>query len=208
MEQTFCVQCGGKLAAGQLFCPACGEKSPPLPSSAATSAASGPKIVKTPDGYPDIDLSVYGDMSQQAIEKINTLNGTERIAWVQAGQPYILSWTNGAFLTWLQRNHTPIASAQPSGPVTQAPVTPSAPTAGRANGHAIAGFVLSLSSIVIGLLVNPFILVVLGIIFSSIGISTAAKRKVATGVATGRGLAIAGLVISIILAVIIFIAFL
>jgi len=205
MEPTFCVQCGGKLAGGQPFCPSCGQKAPALTGSDSSPPVSGPRVLKMPDGYPDIDLTVYGGMGQQAIEKINSLNGTERIAWVQAGQPYILSWTAGDFLTWLQRSTGTTSQAQPASPSPYSPTSPLAYPARRTNGYAITGFVLSLSSIALAFAFNPFIVVVSAIVFSSIGISASEKLRVSTGVASGRGLAIAGLVISVILAGMIFI---
>jgi hypothetical protein len=82
--------------------------------------------------------------------------------------------------------------------VTQyAPSPPQQAVAKPSNGLGTAGFVVGLIGLVcsfvplIGVVAWP--LVILGIIFSAVGISKAAK-----GLATNKGLAIAGLVVSII----------
>jgi type III secretory pathway component EscU len=61
---------------------------------------------------------------------------------------------------------------------------------------ATAGFVLSLVSIFLSVLIVP---VILGVIFSAIGISRANEFERTTGQPIGRGLAVAGLVISLIM---------
>lgn len=80
----------------------------------------------------------------------------------------------------------------------QTPVSPHpAPVTQPSNGLGTAGFVLGLIGLVfsfipvIGLVAWP--LVILGIIFSAIGVGRAAKGR-----ATNKGLAIAGLVVSVI----------
>lgn len=62
------------------------------------------------------------------------------------------------------------------------------------NGQAVAGFVLSLVGLFLSFLVIP---VVLAVVFSAIGISRAGQIEMETGQAKGKGLAIAGLIISI-----------
>ena len=92
----------------------------------------------------------------------------------------------------------PIASPTVQPVVTPTPVGYSQPQMfgpPPTNGQAVAGFVLSLVGLFLSFLVIP---VILAIVFSSIGISKAKEIEAHTGQARGRGLAIAGLVISLI----------
>lgn len=78
------------------------------------------------------------------------------------------------------------------------PPPPPPPTAYAAapptNGMATAGLVLGIASIFINTLFVPAIL---GVVFSSIGISRAGEHLRAKGFAVGRGAAIAGLICAI-----------
>ena len=90
---------------------------------------------------------------------------------------------------------------QPQTPVVQAPATetaPEVPVKTRMSACAIAGFVLSL----VGIFVAAIICGTLGLIFSAIGM----KETSSNNAVKGKGLAITGLVISIIDVVIVLIA--
>jgi hypothetical protein len=65
------------------------------------------------------------------------------------------------------------------------------------NGPATAGFVLALVSLVLSALVVP---VILAIVFSSMGLSKSKEFEATIGQPIGRGQAIAGLVISLVIA--------
>jgi hypothetical protein len=95
---------------------------------------------------------------------------------------------------------TPTVGAPPVTGYVQPPPYVPPPT----NGQAVAGFVLSLVGLFLAVLVIP---VVLAIVFSSIGISRAKEIEMKTGQPRGRGLAIAGLVISIVSAFGVFVWF-
>jgi len=108
-----------------------------------------------------------------------------------------------------KQSNTAAPAASLSAPVMQAPPAPTAtpyvppPTSAYpaytrppTNGMATAGFVLSLVSIFLSVLIVP---VILGVIFSAIGISRANEFERTTGQPIGRGLAVAGLVISLIM---------
>jgi len=102
------------------------------------------------------------------------------------------------------------AQATPAPPAT--PLTATPPAMGVAssgqyappvyqkppsNGAATAGFVLSLVSLFLSVLIVPL---VLAIVFSSMGLSKSRELEATIGQPVGRGLAIAGLVISIVVA--------
>ncbi len=91
---------------------------------------------------------------------------------------------------------TPPVTSYPQGQLYVPPPT---------NGQATAGFVLSLVGLFLSFLVIP---VVLAVVFSAIGISRASQIEMETGQAKGKGLAIAGLIISIISAFGLFVWFL
>lgn len=67
------------------------------------------------------------------------------------------------------------------------------PTGQPSNGIATAGFIVGLVAIFIN---TFFIPAILGVILSSVGLAKASNLERATGIAHGRGLAIAGLVLS------------
>ena len=81
----------------------------------------------------------------------------------------------------------PAAAPESAAPAEEAKQPEAAPKR-RMSGLSIAGFVVSLVS----LLILPLILGIIGVIFSAIGVGTTGATK-----KRGKGLAIAGLVISI-----------
>lgn len=112
---------------------------------------------------------------------------------------------DGSAWTGQRRPGTPAYATPPPAPYGTAPYgtapygtapygTPyGAPS--RANGPAIAGFVLSL----VGLFIALFgIIPGVGIALSAVGLSQATKRAAAGELRTGRGLALAGLIIGIV----------
>ena len=92
----------------------------------------------------------------------------------------------------------PASSAQM--PATLAPLTPVGPTAPRTNQMALAGFIMGLCTVVLGCCCYGMPFNILGIVFSAIGLSQINKNP---GMEKGRGLAIAGLVLSILATIII-----
>lgn len=191
------------MPAGSGFCPSCGEKAPQITPPPSGTPSPGPNRLQMPAGLPDIDLSPYGREKSRAIERINLLSDQERQAWVGSGQPYILGWTAGDFMTWLRLTdptaQAPTAVTSASG-YTRPQPSPTPPT----NPPATAGFVLALTGWFLFFLVIP---IILGIVFSSVGITRAREIEQQTGRAVGRGLAIAGLIISLVAAFLTFIAF-
>ena len=71
----------------------------------------------------------------------------------------------------------------------------SAPTVPKTNGMAITGLVMGILTWTFGLCCGGPVFAVLGIIFSAVGISQINKS---TGKSTGKGMAVAGLILSIV----------
>jgi uncharacterized protein DUF4190/uncharacterized protein DUF4339 len=103
---------------------------------------------------------------------------------------------------WKQLSQFPefagaLASASPHVPATLAPITQVGP---RTNQMALAGFIMGLCTVVLGCCCYGMPFNILGIVFSAIGLSQINKNP---EMEKGRGLAIAGLVISIVATIII-----
>lgn len=196
MTQGFCTECGSEFSGQEKFCTSCGQGlagSAPLVSD---KDEFGPASLPMPDGLPSIRLEAYrGPERSEAITLINKLSAPQREVWVRAGQPDILLWPGGDFATWLGALapdfYNAAKSAEPSrvGNYPQVDVFVPPPS----NGSAIAGFVLSLVSLLTFYLM---ILGVLGLIFGIRGITEARELEDRGLTPVGRGLAIAAVIIS------------
>jgi hypothetical protein len=199
MAQKYCTDCGSPYAGGEKFCVNCGSVRQTSAEPAMDNIPVGPPTsLAMPDGLPNIDLSSYDvDDRRETITLINSLSPEQRKVWVRAGQPDILLWPGGSFSSWMSEVAPEFggeaASAEPPRYVATAYPPPA-----ETNGMATAGFVLSMVSLLTFFLLIPPIL---GIIFSSIGLSRASTIEENSGLATGKALAAAGLVISILLAI-------
>ena len=98
---------------------------------------------------------------------------------------------------------SPAPGASPQMPATLAPLTPVGPSAPRTNPMALAGFVMGLCTVVLGCCCYGMPFNILGIVFSAIGLSQINKNP---QMEKGRGLAIAGLVLSIVATIVAVIA--
>ena len=197
MTQKYCVDCGSPYVGGEKFCVSCGSArlSGTGPSQDSTPVGP-PASLEMPDGLPNIDLSSYDmDARAEAISLINSLSSAQRKVWVRAGQPDILLWPGNHFSAWIS-TIAPEFGREAADAEPPHWVAPPSPMPVETNGMATAGFIFSMVSLFTFFLLIPPIL---GVIFSSIGISRASRIEESTGFPTGKGLAVAGLVISILL---------
>lgn len=196
MTKAFCTECGAEFSAAEKFCTQCGHSRNFDPVAPNSRDGDGPTNLPMPDGLPSINLTIYeGPARAEAISLINRLSSQQRKVWVLAGQPDILLWPGGDFPSWLgaisPEYYQEAKAAEANVGASASYPAYNAPRA--TNGIAVAGFVLSLVSVFTFYLVVPGIL---GLVFSISGVSRANTIEQANSVATGRGLAIAGLVIS------------
>jgi hypothetical protein len=104
-------------------------------------------------------------------------------------------WPGGNFANWLG-GHAPeyFQAAATIEPYVEPETWTTLPQPN--NSMATAGFVMSMVSLLTFYLVIP---PALGVVFSSVGLSRASRLEAETGTATGKGMAVAGLVISALL---------
>lgn len=196
MSQSFCTECGDKLAESSRFCTSCGHPQGATATSPSNKDEHGPLSLPMPEGLPSIRLDEYeGPQRAEAITLINRLTSSQREVWVAAGQPDILLWPGGDFATWLGAiapDHYRAAKAAQPQQANSAPAPLPGP-AQPSNSIAIAGFVLSIVGIFTFFAVLPAIL---GLIFGILGASKAREWEVQGEEPKGKGLSIAAISIS------------